>query len=100
MQSKVIISGRQIICSQILTIDINLPSNKFFFVRGVVFSPKGEPLSNAAVEIILVHKNDYPVREESIGVTFTMENGCYGASIPYYPDTDYKLIAYALIESV
>lgn len=98
MPSKVILKGRQIICSQIVTEDIRLTACPYFFVKGVVYSPKGKPLANAAVEIILLNNTIIPVEEKSLGVTFTIANGTYGVSIPYVSRGKYKIIAYASLE--
>lgn len=98
MPSKVILKGRQIICSQIVTKDIQLATYPYFFVKGIVYSPKGEPLADAAVEIVLVNNAIVPTQEKSLGVTFTMADGTYGVSIPYVENREYKLIAYASLE--
>lgn len=98
MPSKVILRGSHILCSKIVTKDICLSVNPYFFVKGIVYSPKGKPLANAAVEIVLVNHAIYPAQEKSLGVTFTIADGTYGVSIPYVAGGEYKLIAYASLE--
>lgn len=100
MPSKVILKGRKIICSQIVTKDIELSVYPYFFVKGIVYSPKGEPLANAAVEIVLINNTIFPIEEKSLGVTFTIADGTYGVSIPYVANREYKLIAYAALKEL
>lgn len=97
MSPKIILTGCQIICSKIITADITLQQKKFFFVKGIVYSPTGEPLPNAAVEIILVDNSHTPAIEKSLGVTFTVHNGSYGIPLPRISEKhkQYKLIAYS-----
>ncbi|OYO67805.1 hypothetical protein C8E03_10252 [Lachnotalea glycerini] len=91
---QIILTGGQIICSKIVTVDIMLPAEEFFFLKGIVYSPTGEPLPNAAVEVKLVDHVD-SVAEKSLGVTFTENDGSYGISLAKINGKQYKLIAYS-----
>lgn len=95
MLPQIILTGRQIICSQIVTADMTLPTNSFIFIKGIVYSPTKEPLPNAAVEILLVDHTKYPIEEMSMGVTFTVSDGSYGIALPRIADREIKIVAYA-----
>jgi len=95
MFPKIILTGCQIICSKIVTTDVTLKTDFFILIKGVVYSPTGDPLPNAAVEIILVDNTYYPAIEKSLGVTFTMHDGSYGISLPRIIGKQYKLVAYS-----
>lgn len=95
MLPKIILTGCQIICSKIVTADVTLTPDVFVFINGIVYSPAGEPLPNAAVEIILVDNYHNPPTEKSLGVTFTINDGSYGISLPRISGKQYKLRAYS-----
>lgn len=98
MSPKIVLTGCQIICSKIVTADVTLSATMFILVKGTVYSPKGEPLSNAAVEILLVENSHIHAIEKTLGVTFTIEDGSYGISLPRLPRMSrkqYKLKAYS-----
>jgi hypothetical protein len=94
---SVIISGCKVICCEILEIDMTLPANPYILLKGIVYSPKGEPLPHAAVEVLQIDKSVYPEEERSIGVTFTNEEGSYGITLPRCEPYDYKLVAYSAL---
>ncbi|MFA9376171.1 MAG: hypothetical protein ACERKZ_05380 [Lachnotalea sp.] len=96
MLPRIILTGCQIICSKIVTADITLSADVFIFIKGIVYSPKGEPLPNAAVEILVVDNCYVPAIEKSLGVTFTVADGSYGISLPRI-DKEYKLVAYSSV---
>jgi len=95
MQQKIIFTGCQIICSGVVTADITLSNNAFILITGTVYSPTGKPLPNAAVEILLVDDSHIPSEGKSLGVTFTLQDGTYGISLPRIGEKQYKLIAYS-----
>ena len=95
MLTKIILTGCQIICCKIVTADVTLSADAFFFVKGIVYSPKGEPLANAAVEVSLIDNSTIPPTEKILGVTFTVSDGSYGISLPRVTDKEYKLVAYS-----
>lgn len=95
MLPKVMFQGCQLIGEKIVTADVTLSANSFIFVKGIVYSPKGEPLSNTAIEVFLVDDSVIPAFEKSMGVTFTIENGSYGIALPRLEKYQYKLVAYA-----
>ncbi len=95
MQQQIIFTGCQIICSGIVTADITLSNNAFILIMGTVYSPTGKPLPNAAVEILLLDDSHSPSEEKSLGVTFTLQDGTYGISLPRIGEKQYKLIAYS-----
>lgn len=95
MIPKIAFTGCQIICSKIVTADVTLPKDSFVLIKGIVYSPTGEPLPNAAVEIRLVDDSHIPSTEKSLGVTFTLHDGSYGISLPRICGMQYKLIAYS-----
>ena len=99
MIPKVILSGCQMICCEIMTVNVTLPASKYILVKGVVYSPIGVPLPNAAIEVLQIDKKGYPPLEKSIGVTFTSYDGSYGISLPRSLRYDYKLIAYSSADS-
>ena len=92
---KIMLTGCQIICSEIVTADITLSNNTYILVTGTVYSPTGKPLPNAAVEIRFVDDSRIPPEEKSLGVTFTLHDGSYGISLPRIGGKQYKLIAYS-----
>jgi len=95
LQQKITFTGCQIICSGIVTADITLSNNAFILITGTVYSPTGKPLPNAAVEILLVDDSHIPSEEKTLGVTFTLQDGTYGISLPRISEKQYKLIAYS-----
>ncbi len=100
MLPKIILTGCQIICSKIVTADVTLPAAMFILVKGTVYSPMGEPLPNTAVEILLVDNAHSFAIEKTLGVTFTIEDGSYGISLPRLPNMSgkqYKLKAYSSV---
>jgi len=97
MVPKIIILGCKIICCEIFTFDVTLPTSKYILVKGTVYSPGGKPLPNAAVEVLQIDKTVYPPIEKCMGATFTVEDGSYGISLPRSNGNDYKLVAYSSI---
>ena len=95
MSSKITFTGCQIICSGILTADVTLSNHSFILITGIVYSPTGKPLPNAAVEIRYVNDSHTPSIEKCLGVTFTLLDGSYGISMPRINGGQYKLIAYS-----
>lgn len=96
---QIVLTGCQIICSKIVTADVTLKPDAFIFVKGIVYSPNGNPLPNAAVEIRLIDLSYTPAIEITLGITFTIHDGSYGISLPRIKESDkyYKLIAYASV---
>lgn len=94
---KIVLTGCEIICCQILTCDITLRASNYILIKGIVYNTYGKPLSNAAIEIFQIDKAVYPPVEQSMGVTFTSEDGSYGVSLPRSVNKDYRLVAYASI---
>lgn len=95
MLPRIILTGCQIICSKIVTVDATLLPNKYIFVTGIVYSPIGQPLAGAGVVVYLVDNTMLPPMEKRLGVTFTMEDGSYGISLPSVKCKEYKLVAYS-----
>lgn len=94
--SDICFTGCQIICSEIVTSDVTLPANPFLFLTGIVYSPKGEPLPNAAIEIRILDP-EKPNKTIPLGVTFTLLDGTYGITIPNIPGRQYELLAFSSI---
>lgn len=94
--SNLCFTGCQVICSGIITADVTLPCNSFLFLTGIVYSPKGEPLPNVAVEIRILDTAD-PNKTIRLGITFTLLDGSYGISLPNIPGRQYKLLAFSAI---
>lgn len=99
MFSKLLILGGQNSCNQVITIDFLIPNSNFFLLKGTVYTPKYEPLPNAAIEVIRQFKSNDINREQSIGITFTKEDGTYGMVLPIHPNCDYILVAYSPLNS-
>lgn len=100
MKSKIVLSGCQIICCEVITVDMILPANSYILIKGIVYSPNGDPLPDAAVEVLKIDKTVEPPIETRIGVTFTMQDGSYGISLPRASSSyAYKLTAYSSIYS-
>ncbi|MDR3594081.1 hypothetical protein [Clostridium sp.] len=92
-----IISGKELRCKEVITINAILPNDKYVLLKGIVYSPDGKPLPNSAIEIIQINKNINPEVRKSIGVTFSLENGSYGVPLLWGKGYFYKLIAYSPI---
>ncbi|WP_141722964.1 hypothetical protein [Cellulosilyticum sp. I15G10I2] len=98
MAPKIVISGSRIICCEIMTVDMVLPAKKYILLKGIVYSPNGEPLPDVAVEVLQINRTIHPPVEKRLGVTFTMQDGSYGISLPRAcSGYSYKLIAYSAI---
>lgn len=95
MRYEINFTGCQIIRSRIVTADVTLTDNRFILVKGIVYSPTGEPLPHAAIEIRLVDDSHIPSTEKSLGVTFTHQDGSYGISLPRILGKRYQLVAYS-----
>ncbi|RKD35218.1 carboxypeptidase regulatory-like domain-containing protein [Lacrimispora algidixylanolytica] len=94
--SNLCFTGCQVICSGIITADVTLHCNSFLFLTGIVYSPKGEPLPNVAVEIRILDTAD-PNKTIRLGITFTLLDGSYGITLPNIPGRQYKLLAFSAI---
>lgn len=94
--SNICFTGCQMIQSEIVTADVTLPGNSFLFLTGIVYGPKGEPLSNAAVDIRILDPAN-PNKTIRLGVTFTLLDGSYGFILPNIPGRQYKLLAFSAI---
>jgi hypothetical protein len=90
-----IISGNELIKPQIVTINTILPNDKYILLKGIVYSPLGEPLSGAALDIVQINSNVKPPIEKNIGVTFTLEDGSYGVPLLWGKGYSYKITAYS-----
>jgi len=92
---KRIISGNKLIREKVITINTTLPNDKYILLKGIVYSPLGEPLSGAALDIFQINSNVKPPIEKNIGVTFTLEDGSYGVPLLWEKGYSYKITAYA-----
>lgn len=99
MFSKIQIPGRHFRCKQVLGIDFIIPNYNFYLLKGTVYTPKHIPLPNAAIEVIRKFKLCGLDQEQSMGITFTKEDGSYGIVLPFYPESDYILVAYSQVNS-
>ncbi|RDY23319.1 carboxypeptidase regulatory-like domain-containing protein [Romboutsia maritimum] len=90
---KIIISGKNLVENEVLNINTTLANNKYFFLKGIVYTPKGETLPNAAIEVFEVDNSTNPPQKYSIGVTFTIEDGSYGISL--LTGKSYVLVVYS-----
>jgi len=91
---KKIIYGKELIRKKIVTINTILPNDKYILLKGVVYSPQGQPLPGSAIDIIQINSNVNPPLEKNIGVTFTVEDGSYGVPLLWGKGYSYKIIAY------
>lgn len=94
MLSKLCFTGCQLICSGVVTADVNLTCDSYLFLTGTVYTPIGDPLPNAAVEVRILDDTD-PSRVIRIGVTFSLADGTYGISLPRIPGRQYQLLAFS-----
>lgn len=92
---KKIISGNELIRRKIITINTILPNDKYMLLKGIVYSPIGEPLSGTALDIFQINSNVNPSTEKNIGVTFTLEDGTYGVSLLWGKGYSYRITAYS-----
>jgi len=95
MLPRIILTGGQIICSEIVTADVTLSENVFIFITGIVYNPTEKPLTDAAVVVYIVDNTTIPPMEKRLGVTFTVADGSYGISLPRVKHKEYKLVAYS-----
>jgi len=95
MLPRIILTGCQIICADIVTADVTLSADAFIFITGIVYDPTEQPLADAAVVIYIIDNNMMPPMEKRLGVTFTVADGSYGMSLPRAKYKEYKLIAYS-----
>lgn len=93
--AKKMISRNELMIKNIVTINTILPNEKYMFVKGIVYSPLGQPLSGSALEIVQINGNVNPPIEKSVGVTFTVEDGSYGIPLLCGKGYSYKIIAYS-----
>jgi hypothetical protein len=91
---KKIISGKKLTKEKVVTINAVLPNDKYILLKGIVYSPDGQPLPGSAIEIFQIDSNIKPLIEKHIGVTFTLCDGSYGVSLLWKKGYSYKLIAY------
>lgn len=96
MLSNLCFTGCQLICSGVVTADVMVPCQCFLFITGTVYSPKGVPLPNVAVEIRILDAAD-PSKVIRLGVTFTLSDGSYGITLPRIPGRQYELLAFSSI---
>lgn len=94
MLSKISFTGCQLICSGMVTADVTLACDSFLFITGTVYTPSGEPMPNAAVEIRILDSSD-PSRVIRVGVTFSLADGTFGISLPRIPCRQYQLLAFS-----
>ncbi|NNJ32221.1 hypothetical protein [Lacrimispora defluvii] len=94
MLSKLCFTGCQLICSGVVTADMNLNCDSYLFLTGTVYTPTGKPLPNAAVEIRILDDAD-PSLVFRVGVTFSLSDGTYGVSLPRIPGRQYQLLAFS-----
>lgn len=99
MFSKIQIPGSHFLCKQVIAIDFLIPNYSFYLLKGTVYTPMHEPLPNAAVEVIRRYKLYDQDQEQSMGITFTKEDGSYGIVLPIFPESDYILVAYSQVNS-
>ncbi|MHC1747913.1 MAG: hypothetical protein AB9856_05905 [Cellulosilyticaceae bacterium] len=76
---------------KIINLNIELPSEKYVLIQGSVCTAGGVPLANAAIAVFKMSRT-CPLQEIYIGMTFTLEDGSYGISVPR--GSDYKLVCY------
>ena len=95
MLPRILLTGCQIICSEIVIADVILSENAFIFITGIVYDPTEQPLADAAVVIYIIDNNMMPPMEKRLGVTFTVADGSYGISLPRVKYKEYKLVAYS-----
>lgn len=94
MPSKIIIKGCQIICRKIVTQNFILPDRKRFILMGTVYTPYGNPLPDAAVEVTQLNTSVNPPLIEVLGITFSEKDGSYAISLPIN-DRGYIVKAYS-----
>lgn len=94
MLSKLCFTGCQLICSGVVTADVNLTCDSYLFLTGTVYTPTGDPLSNAAIEVRILDDAD-PSQVIRSGVTFSLADGTYGVSLPKIPGRQYQLLAFS-----
>lgn len=96
MLSELSFTGCQLICEGIVTADITLSCDFFFFITGTVYSPSGEPLPYAAIEVRLLDISD-PNQYIRVGTTFSLTDGTFGVSLPQIHGKQYQLLAYSAL---
>lgn len=95
--SKRVLCGKKLREHKIVKICSKFPKEDYILLTGKVLSPKKTPLSNAAIKILAINLNCFPIKKIYVGVTFTDENGVYGISIPRLLGISYELKAYGAI---
>lgn len=90
-----IISRQELIRKKVITVDALLLKDNYILLKGTVYTPDGEILPNAAIDVIQTNTNVTPSITREIGVTFSMEDGSYGISIPWGKGYYYELILYS-----
>ena len=90
-----VIGRRQLVRKEVTTVDALLLKDNYILLKGTVYTPDGEILPNAAIDIIQTNTNVIPPVTKEIGVTFSMEDGSYGITIPWEKGYYYELILYS-----
>lgn len=76
---KIVVSGEEIVNNLVLDISTTLNKSGYFLLTGTVYTPDKRPLPNAAILVYIVENKSI---KELSGVTFTLEDGTYGISLP------------------
>jgi hypothetical protein len=92
---KKLIRKKELIKNKVITKNAVLPNDKYTFLKGVVYTPQGRPLPNAAIDIVQINTNVTPPVIKTIGVTFTIEDGSYGVPLLWGKGYSYKITAYS-----
>ncbi len=90
---KIVVSGKKVVESETLDISTTLPSNTYFLLRGIIYSPTNEPIADAAIEVYKIDESVIPNEKILIGVTFSIEDGSYGISLEM--GLSYILVVYS-----
>lgn len=92
---KKVLTGCELYKNETINLDFYFFNEKYFLLTGIIFSPIGEPLPSAALEITLIDENYNPPRENNIGVTFSQSDGSYGISLPLKLKCSYRITVYS-----
>lgn len=79
---RIVVSGEEIVNNPVLDISTTLSQSNYFLLTGTVYTPDGKPLPKAAVAVYIVMYSNNLNQKQLIGVTFTVEDGTYGISLP------------------
>lgn len=92
-----VISGEKLCANNVTEINFNFGSNYNSgrtLLKGRVVSYYGKPINKAAVEVTVFDESYWPHKKVFHGVTFSLENGEFGISLPYKENYSIKFTAY------